>query len=689
MNLPGGQLAVPAAVVDQELEQVLLGLADGSYVLSTPDGAIAECGVGVVGLLAAPADALVGRPTVDVLVAGADAAARNEFELLLRAPSFDPAAPRTFRAQTASGAVRPLRFLVVAVPLALGWEFTSLLSELRARDAGTWHPEELRLRHGHALEAVEGVVRSGRQPDPNARLAGILIVVRDVDAPPLTREDVDRRMAEQREAAREAAAEAARLADEAAGRAPGSDLESEDAAPGLEDIVERARILRERVEEAERDAAAAEEEREQALATLAVAEAERAEAMSARALAESAAEAARSEALSAVRTAESTAEVARVQGLAALRAAESDAEAARAEAAGAAAEAERLRAELQTVRDTVHDERAAHSESAEAEIAALHAANEMAHGEAEALRAELHAVHDELQDARGECALARGEVAAVRAALGSANDELAGARRELDATRTELAARVDELQRYNGDVAAAGDELASVRSELATRNAELVQARTEIDRIRSEHGAAIASLDEVRAEREQARIHAQQLLGEAEHARAAADAIRAEFAFDPGELRANPQQGSPAERTPWSAPSRAAVAPVEAAAPKLPLPAVGSGQAAALIALDGSFKRLDEAFCHLLGCREEDLHAARWPSIIDRENLKAHQEIARALKAGEIQSAEVETVYMHAHGLLVPIAGTVSMHRAEPAGPPTHFLFRADVSRTAGTPGVS
>src|SRR5436190_21745252 len=55
MNLPGGQLAAPAAAVDQELEQVLLGLADGSYVLSTPDGAIAECGVGVIGLLGAPA----------------------------------------------------------------------------------------------------------------------------------------------------------------------------------------------------------------------------------------------------------------------------------------------------------------------------------------------------------------------------------------------------------------------------------------------------------------------------------------------------------------------------------------------------------------------------------------------------------------------------------------------------------
>ena len=218
MNLLGGHMAAPAAAIDRDLEQVLLGLADGSYVLSTPDGSVAESGVGVVGLLGAPAERLVGQPIADVLIAGADEQARGDFEQLLRAPSVDPSARRTFSARCAEGTTRSLQFVVVSVPLALGWEFTSLLSELRSRDAGTWHPEQLRLRHGRALEAVEGVVRQGTQPDPSARLAGILIVVRDVDAPPLTHEDVDRRMAEQRAAARAAAVEAARRIDEAAGR---------------------------------------------------------------------------------------------------------------------------------------------------------------------------------------------------------------------------------------------------------------------------------------------------------------------------------------------------------------------------------------------------------------------------------------------------------------------------------------
>ena len=105
--------------------------------------------------------------------------------------------------------------------------------------------------------------------------------------------------------------------------------------------------------------------------------------------------------------------------------------------------------------------------------------------------------------------------------------------------------------------------------------------------------------------------------------------------------------------------------------------------AAALIGLDGTFKRLDDAFCSLLGCGEDELRSARWPSIIDRDNLKAHREIARALRAGEIQSADIETIYMHSGGLLVPIEGTVSILR-DAAGQPAHYLFRADVRRTSG-----
>ena len=208
MSLLGDQLAMPAPT-DHEVEQVLLGLADGSYVLSSPDGRVAECGVGVAALLATSSEDLAGRPVADVVAASGGPAQRAAFELVLRGER--DAAAAAFATAAADGSARSLRFVVVCVPLALGWEFTALLGELGSRDADSWHPEALRLRHERALEAVEGVVRTGAQPDPGARLAGILIVVRDADAPALTREDVGRRMAQYRVAAR-AAKEAERRA---------------------------------------------------------------------------------------------------------------------------------------------------------------------------------------------------------------------------------------------------------------------------------------------------------------------------------------------------------------------------------------------------------------------------------------------------------------------------------------------
>lgn len=547
----GQELSAPVGGA-HDIEQLLLGLADGSYVLSTPDGNVAECGAGVVALLGAPADKLAGRRTADVLLEGADAATLAAFDRVLHGEG--PGADQTFSTTSAAGVTRALRLVVIAVPLALGWEFTSLLGELGSRDTGTWHPEALRLRHGRALEAIQGVCDSGTQPEPGARLAGILIVVRDAEAPPLTRADVARRMAEQREAARAAAAEKARRANAWADALEGD-------GGGLEDLVEAARVLRERVEEAERESATAIADRDQALAQLAAAQAER--------------------------------------------------------------------AELQDAR----------GESAvlQEHISALGAELEAARLEVEVARGE----HLELEAARRELEVARGE-------------HLAGAVAERDALR-------EELQRTQAQLREQTRELDSARQQLQTLRGELEHAREEI-------ATTTAAAEGARAERERERERAGELMNAAEAARAAADAIRAEFAFDTPAAAARPSNGG---------------AP-QAAAETVALPPAGPGEAVALIGLDGTFKRLDDAFCSLLGHRESELRSARWPSVIDRENLAAHTEIARALRAGEIHSAPVETVYMHAHGLLIPIAGTVTMHRADPSGAATHFLFRADVRHTAG-----
>ena len=555
MSHEGQQLSAPV-VGAHDIEQVLLGLADGSYVLSTPEGAVAECGAGVAALLGVSPERLGGRPTADVLVPGADAESRAAFDQLVQSDGGADAG-RIFRATTASGVQRALQFVVVAVPLALGWEFTSLLSELGQRDAGTWHPEALRLRHGRALAAIERVCESGEQPDPGARLAGILIVVRDVDALPLTREDVGRRMAEHREAARAAAAEAARRADAATGRQViGTEPSVESA--GLEDVIEAARVLRERVAEAER------------------------------------------------------------------------------EADDARTEAARVQSELEAVRE---------------ELSQAHGDSALTRGQIAAMQSELESAAAAIEAAQHERELAQG-------------DELVAALAERDALRVELASAHEQREALRAELAAAHERATALRGDLEQVRSELGSTRAELGAARDELEATLAAAHDAQAEREQARLRADALLDQAEVARAAAEAIRAEFAID------RPQAAAPA--------------PVPAST-KVELPAAGPGQAIALIGLDGTFKRLDDAFCSLLGCGEEDLRNARWPSIIDRENLAAHQEIARALRAGEIQSAPVETVYMHAQGLLVPVAGTVMMHRAGGAEP-THFLFRADVSRTSGAP---
>ena len=488
-----------------EIEQVLLGLADGSYILSTPEGMVAECGVGIVALLGAPAETLVGRSTAETLTAGADAETRAALGELLQAGSAGRATPRVFRVATAAGVQRSLRFVVVAVPLTLGWEFTSLLSELGSRDAGIWHTEALGLRHGRALEAIERVCVSGAQPDPGARLAGILIVVRDVDAPALTRKDVDRRMAEQRAAARAAAAEAARRGGDVTGRSTviaGSQAQAAE----LEVLAERAGVLRERVEEVEREAAAATAERDEARARAQAAEAQ----------------------------------ARKLWVIAA---------AARTEADAARTEAERARADLATALD-------------------------------------------DLQDARSESALTRGQLTVMRRELESADAALAGVQRELDVAHEE--------------------ELAGAHAECDVLRAELATVHRDLDSVRAELTGVSGELERTRAQ------------------------LEATLAY---EVPAAAPSISPAGAAPPASPP----APDPEAA--LELPPGAPGEALALIGLDGTFKRLDDAFCSLLGCSEEDLRAARWPSIIDRENVAVHEEIARAASRRDRQRARRDRLH--------------------------------------------
>ncbi len=827
MTLQGSQMAAPAVPGDHHVEQVLLSLADGSYVLSTPDGRIAECGLGVAALLGATQEELAGHAIADVLASAADPSQRDAFERVLRGERDD----RVFAAATADGAPLALRFDVISVPLALGWEFTALLTELGSRDADSWQPEELRVRHERALGAVETVCSTGEQPDPGARLAGILVVVRDDDAPPLTRKAVGERMEVYRAAAREAK-EAARRAQ--LGLTELYEDEPQSDGPGLDDLVARAHELRERLETAEQEAQAAHAERERALERLASVEAERADdagrAQAAQAELESQRERAiaqleasdheRSQALSALEAARAehvaergrivaqlqTAEAERgralaqsaseqaerqrvlaclqaeqaerAQALARLAEVESERDAERnrreaaeehasgtqqtahgrleqltrerdeahaaATAAGAAREqSEAARAQAQAVLETARAEaHAAQADALSARAAAddARAASETAHADGDRVRAELQALRDsidaerasiltadadmqvlrsELDDAQAGAEAARAELQDAQAAAEAARAELQAAQAGAEAARAELQAAREDAQAARGEHALTHGELAAVRGELDTARGALEQTRHELDAVRSrpvaspdelqavqseldaaraqlaatarELQAAHAGADEARAERDEARERAAELVVEADRARAAVMAIRAEFSFESPSAGARPAPtGPPDQRMPFTAPAPRTLAPLAGAPPASPpadapeLPACEPGFAVALIDLDGRFERLDEAFCTLLGAGEDKLRNARWPSIIDRDNLKAHAEIARALRAGEIRSADVETIYMHARGLLVPVEGTVTMHRD--ARGAEHFLFRADVRRTSGAP---
>jgi PAS domain S-box-containing protein len=96
----------------------------------------------------------------------------------------------------------------------------------------------------------------------------------------------------------------------------------------------------------------------------------------------------------------------------------------------------------------------------------------------------------------------------------------------------------------------------------------------------------------------------------------------------------------------------------------------------ATIELDGHFRELNQAFTDLVGYSEEDFKSASWPPVMDRANLPKHREQMKLLLAGEMDSAEVNTGYVHAQGLLVPVIGTISLVRSE-EGEPDHFLLSA------------
>ena len=90
-------------------------------------------------------------------------------------------------------------------------------------------------------------------------------------------------------------------------------------------------------------------------------------------------------------------------------------------------------------------------------------------------------------------------------------------------------------------------------------------------------------------------------------------------------------------------------------------------------ALDGRFRLLNQAFSDLIGYTEAEFQQAVWPPVMDRANLDKHRQQMKDLLEGRVESAEINTGYVHAQGLLVPIVGKLSLVRED--GEPDHFLL--------------
>jgi PAS domain S-box-containing protein len=96
-------------------------------------------------------------------------------------------------------------------------------------------------------------------------------------------------------------------------------------------------------------------------------------------------------------------------------------------------------------------------------------------------------------------------------------------------------------------------------------------------------------------------------------------------------------------------------------------------QPKATIALDGRFQDLNDAFSDLLGYSEAEFQQAVWPPVMDRANLDKHRQQLKDMLEGRAESVEINTGYVHAQGLLVPIVGKLSLVRD--GGEPNHFLL--------------
>ncbi|HEY1358154.1 MAG TPA: PAS domain S-box protein [Thermoleophilaceae bacterium] len=257
----------------------------------------------------------------------------------------------------------------------------------------------------------------------------------------------------------------------------------------------------------------------------------------------------------------------------------------------------------------------------------------------EALRAEIHQLQS--GDVGSEIEALRAEMRELRGAGEGGENAAERAASSLEAVRVladELRAEVAEAR----DAAARAQESANEAADTAAVEAKVARVQAEAARVHSEeagnHAAAAREVAEAWASAAE------------KHGRRASENGHA----DAGREEKPKQPERPLRE------ARAGFDDAEAAM--------------AVIGLDGRFQELNPRFSELVGYKEQDFQTASWPPVADRGKLDHHREQMRAMIAGEIESAEVNTGYVHAQGLLVPVAGTISVER-DANGEPRQFLL--------------
>jgi PAS domain S-box-containing protein len=100
----------------------------------------------------------------------------------------------------------------------------------------------------------------------------------------------------------------------------------------------------------------------------------------------------------------------------------------------------------------------------------------------------------------------------------------------------------------------------------------------------------------------------------------------------------------------------------------------------ALAAIDGSWLRVNSAFCELTGYEAEELYALTFSDITHPDDLETTLEADATLLSGEVGSYELEKRYLRKNGETVWVSLAVGLQRGED-GEPLHYIVTAqDIS---------